>query len=138
MRLAPIFCTLAAFACHTGSSNTIGAAVLMSSLALGSSAVSRANGGCYAVCQQGESCNQRTGYCEPLPCHGLCRTDESCEEGFFGIKCVPGPAMSFSSQSVPASTTPPKPKSDAAKPPVPGAARPPVPDAAKPPAPDPG
>ena len=124
MRLTPVLCALAAVSCHTGSSNTVGAAVLMSSLALGSSAVSRANGGCYAVCQQGESCNQQTGYCEPLPCHGLCRTDESCEEGFFGIKCVPGPALSVSSQPVPASTVPPKAKSEVARPPVPDDARP--------------
>lgn len=127
MRLAAIACALSALACHTGSSNTLSGAVLMSSLALGSSAVSRAGGGCYAVCQQGESCNARTGFCEPLPCRGQCRSDESCEEGFFGIKCVPGPALSVSSGAAPASArapAPPKPSSDSTRPPVPEAASP--------------
>lgn len=134
MRIGILACALSAFACHTGSSNTLVGAAVMSSLALGSSAVSRANGGCYAVCQQGESCNQKTGYCEPLPCRGQCRADESCEEGFFGIKCVPGPALSVSSQPVPASTAPapPRQKSDAARLPVPEVAKPQVPEAARP------
>jgi hypothetical protein len=70
---------LALAGCRTGSAYTVGDAVVMTALALGSSAVSRANGGCYAVCQQGETCNEKTGYCEPLPCRGQCRTDESCE-----------------------------------------------------------
>ena len=104
-------------------------AAVMTSLALGASAANRAAGGCYAVCQQGEACNEKTGWCEALHCRGKCRADESCEEGFFGIKCVPGPALSVSSQSVPASTTPPpkdseKDKSQAPKPSVPDAAMP--------------
>ena len=132
MRIALLACALTA--CHTGSSNTLVGAAVMSSLALGSSAVSRANGGCYAVCQQGESCNTKTGSCDPLPCRGQCRADESCEEGFFGIKCVPGPALSVSSRSVPANTAPAplKEKSGAARPQVPGAAKPQVPEAARP------
>jgi len=123
-----LLAALALASCHTGSANTMGGAVVMSALALGSSAVSRASGGCYAVCQQGETCNEKTGYCDPLPCRGQCRADESCEEGFFGIKCVPGGAMiGVSSKSdgpataraVPASAPP---KQD--KPAVPDAAIP--------------
>lgn len=127
MRLAAIACALTAVSCHTGSANTLAGAALMSSLALGSSAVSRAHGGCYAVCQQGESCNNKNGLCEPLPCRGQCRADESCEEGFLGLKCVPGPALSVSSGAVPASAkSPPPPEATSAP------ARPPVPEAARP------
>ena len=68
--------------------------MIMTSLALGSSAANRAAGGCYAVCQQGEACNEKTGLCEALPCRGKCLPTESCEEGFFGVKCVPGAALS--------------------------------------------
>ena len=130
MRLAPILCALTAASCHTGSSNTLAGAAVMSTLALGSSVANRASGGCYAVCQQGESCNTRNGLCEALPCRGQCRADESCEEGFLGLKCGPGPALSVSSGAVPASARPPppappvSPQSEPARPPVPEAARP--------------
>jgi len=94
-------------------------------LGLGASAISRSMGGCYAVCQQGETCNEKNGLCEALPCRGKCRADESCEEGFFGLKCIPGPALSIStSTAVPAKATEPE------KPPAKD--KPQVPDAAKP------
>jgi hypothetical protein len=109
MRFVALACACAAISCHTGSSNTMVGAAVMTSLALGSSAAVRAAGGCYAVCQQGEQCNPKNGLCETLPCRGQCRADESCEEGFFGIKCVPGPALSVSSGAVPASTSLPPP-----------------------------
>jgi hypothetical protein len=107
---------LLAIGCHTGSSNTVAGAAIMTSLALGSSAASRAAGGCYAVCQQGESCNSATGLCEALPCRGKCRADESCEEGFFGIKCIPGPALSVSTASSKSTSAGKTPVPDAAKP----------------------
>ena len=126
MRLLSLLCACAALSCHTGSSNTLAGAAVMTSLAVGSSAVSRAYGGCYAVCSQGTACNEKTGLCEVLPCRGLCRADETCEEGFFGVKCLPGPALSVSSQAVPASTAPPPP------PPAPKGKKPSVPEAARP------
>ena len=79
--------------CHTGSANTVSGVAVMTALAVGSSAVNRASGGCYAVCSQGQTCNEKTGFCDVLPCRGLCNADESCEEGFFGIKCIPGGAV---------------------------------------------
>src|SRR5437764_14093779 len=126
MRSLMGICACALVSCHTGSSNTMAGAAIMTTLALGSSAANRAAGGCYAVCQQGERCNEKNGLCEALPCRGLCRADESCEEGFFGVKCLPGPALSVSSSSVPASLR------IAPSPPAKEKDNPPGPDAAKP------
>ena len=125
-----VLAALVLASCHTGSANTMTGAAVMTGLALGASAANRAAGGCYAVCQQGETCNEKTGLCEVLPCRGLCRADEACEEGFFGTRCVPGPALSISSKAIPASTAPATPKEkDKAKE---KDGKPPVPDAAKP------
>ncbi|MGZ6141982.1 MAG: hypothetical protein ACXWLM_01530 [Myxococcales bacterium] len=128
MRRLALILTCAALSCHTGSANTMTGAVVMSSLALGASAANRAAGGCYAVCQQGEACNEQTGLCEVLPCRGKCAIGESCEEGFFGIKCVPGPALSVSTASTGAKTLPPPPPPPEEKKPD----KPQVPDAARP------
>ena len=124
MRTAPFLFVISALACHTGSSNTMAGAAVMTTLALGSSAASRAAGGCYAVCQQGETCNEKNGLCEALPCRGKCNASETCEEGFFGIKCVPGPALSVTAgTAAPASAKEPPPKQND-KPQVPDAAKP--------------
>src|SRR5205814_5305634 len=126
MRFLVAVLALALVSCHTGSSNTMAGAAIMSSFALGASAANRAAGGCYAVCQQGERCNEKNGLCEALPCRGLCRGDESCEEGFFGVKCIPGPALSVTSSPVPASVKlpPPPPAKDKYKPQVPDSPKP--------------
>lgn len=129
MRVLTAFALFCA-SCHTGSSNTAAGAVIMTSLALGSSAYSRAHGGCYAVCQQGERCNESTGYCEALPCRGQCNANETCEEGFFGIKCLPGAPLAV--QSSTAQSVKPKPPAPPAEKPQ---DRPRVPDAAAPEAP---
>src|SRR5260221_6176198 len=114
---------------QTDSASPASGAAIMTALALGSSAVSRSQGGCYAVCQQGETCNEKTGWCEPLPCRGQCRADESCEEGFFGIKCVPGGAItgvtSPAAAPAPAKSVPaPEASPDKDKRPGPAAAKP--------------
>jgi hypothetical protein len=128
MRILIGICALAIASCHTGSSNTIAGAAVMTSLALGASAANRAAGGCYAVCQQGETCNEATGLCEVMRCRGKCRADESCEEGFFGIKCIPGPALSVSTGATAVNVKPPPPPPPQEK----EKDKPPVPDAAKP------
>ena len=88
-----------------GVSTGTGAAV-STGAALAASAGARALGGCYAICQQGEVCNARTGFCEVLPCHGLCTGGEKCDEGFFGDKCVKDDGVSSTTattQAAPAS-----------------------------------
>ena len=125
MRSLSVLCVLAALACHTGSSNTVAGAAIMTTLALGSSAASRASGGCWAVCQQGEQCNEKTGLCEALPCRGLCNEGETCEEGFFGVKCLPVAGLAISASQL--EPPPPPPIEDGAQ-----KLKPQVPDAAKP------
>jgi hypothetical protein len=66
MLRAPIALLLASAlcaACRTSSATAVGMAV-MTPLALGSSALSRAGGGCWASCQPFEQCNSSTGLCE--------------------------------------------------------------------------
>jgi len=106
MRRAPIILVLA-LACSghqvgtaMGAGVSTGAGVATATaVALAASAGSRALGGCYAICQQGEICNARSGLCEVLPCHGLCGAGEKCDTGFFGDKCVQGDGLSATSKS---------------------------------------
>ena len=88
--------------CHANT-NAVAGALVMTPLALGASAISRSSGGCYAVCQQGEHCNEKNGLCEALPCRGQCPASQSCEETFFGIKCIDGTPLSVQGKAVPAS-----------------------------------
>ncbi|QRN99961.1 hypothetical protein JRI60_13475 [Archangium violaceum] len=52
--------------------------------------VSRAQGGCYASCYPGTTCNRKTGYCDPLPCRGECLPHEQCVEEGLSSRCVAG------------------------------------------------
>jgi hypothetical protein len=79
-------------ACITGSANTLAGAATMTALATGSAVAERAAGGCIAICANGTTCNPRTGFCEALPCRGLCASDQHCENSFAESKCVPGVA----------------------------------------------
>ena len=101
-----VVCALLLAGCHANTSSLAGAAV-MAPLALGASAISRATGGCYAVCQQGEQCNSRNGLCEALPCRGQCPASQGCEETFFGIKCIDGVPLQVHSNAEPATAKQP-------------------------------
>ena len=70
--------------------STLVGASTMTAAAIGSSAMQRKSGGCYAVCTSGTTCNPRTGLCERMPCDGLCTADEHCEVTAIESKCVPG------------------------------------------------
>jgi len=124
MRTGVLLATAMLFSCHTGSSNTAAGALIMTPLAIGSSALSRAQGGCYAVCQQGERCNEKNGFCEALPCRGLCSASETCEEGFFGVKCLPAAPLSITTSTASSKPAPPPPPPSSEKPKVPDAAAP--------------
>jgi hypothetical protein len=125
MRSLGLLCVLSVLSCHTGSSNTVAGAIIMTTLALGSSAMSRSSGGCWAVCQQGERCNEKTGLCEALPCRGLCNQGETCDEGFLGVKCLPVAGLAISASQL--EPPPPPPVEDGAQ-----KRKPQIPDAAKP------
>jgi hypothetical protein len=56
------------------------------------SGMSRANGGCWAACPTGTTCNPHSGLCEELPCRGLCSSNEHCEITPASSHCMPGTA----------------------------------------------
>ena len=63
-------------------------AAVNTGVALGTSAISRSQGGCYAACPVGTTCNETTGYCDPLPCRGECAPFEQCIEDKLVYRCV--------------------------------------------------
>jgi hypothetical protein len=82
------FLLAVALGCGHAVSTPVGVGVA-TAVAAGTSAYSRSQGGCYAICQQGETCNGNTGLCEPLPCHASCSSDERCDQsGAFGDRCI--------------------------------------------------
>ena len=75
-------------ACQGSAPNALAGAVIGTALGLTASAVSRVNGGCYASCPTGTTCNEVTGLCEPLPCRGRCSRDEVCDTTSTVPQCV--------------------------------------------------
>ena|SRR6266851_7466034 len=67
----------------------VGAAV-GTAVGLTAAGISRANGGCYASCPTGTTCNGATGFCDELPCRGLCSAEEHCEMTPTSWKCMAG------------------------------------------------
>jgi hypothetical protein len=68
-------------ACATGGGGGGAADALVNVAIAGAVAgVRRSQGDCYSPCAPGTACNNATGFCEPLPCRGLCRPDERCEQ----------------------------------------------------------
>jgi hypothetical protein len=108
---------LFAAGCHTGSANTFAGAASFTALAIGAAAVSRASGGCIAVCTNGTACNPATGFCEVLPCRGRCEPDEHCEVAFSSSRCMPGSVASVAKEAkgtertIPLAPPPPPPNS---------------------------
>jgi hypothetical protein len=70
-----------------GADGAIVNALLNTSIAMGSAAAQRAAGGCYSTCPVGTACDTSTGYCEPLPCRGQCRSDERCVQLGLDERC---------------------------------------------------
>ncbi len=54
------------------------------------SGVSRASGGCYAICTGTDICNPQTGFCDPNPC-SACSTIQHCETTGALPRCVDNP-----------------------------------------------
>lgn len=63
-------------------------AAINTGVAVGASAVSRSQGGCYASCPAGTRCNASTGYCDPIPCRGECDPFQECIEDRLTYRCV--------------------------------------------------
>ncbi len=65
-------------------------AALNTAVGVGAAAASRSVGGCYSACPPGTACNQETGYCDALPCRGLCQGNEYCDNSGPLERCVKG------------------------------------------------
>ena len=63
-------------------------AIVNTAIAATASGISRANGGCYAACPPGTTCDPATGYCITLPCRGRCKAHEQCVENGIEAQCV--------------------------------------------------
>lgn len=74
--------------CKSGGSGDVASAVINTTIAVAASGVSRSQGGCYAACPTGTTCDASTGYCVSLPCRGQCKAHEQCVEEGIKSKCV--------------------------------------------------
>jgi hypothetical protein len=74
--------------CKSGGSGDAASAVINTTIAVAASGVSRSQGGCYASCPPGTSCDPSTGYCVSLPCRGQCKAHEQCVEDGLKSRCV--------------------------------------------------
>lgn len=96
------------------STGAVEAALLNTAVAMGTSAASRASGGCYAACPVGTTCNEKTGMCDTLPCRGECNPYERCEENGLVSRCVP---MSMPEGSLTIKPAPARPQAASSEPP---------------------
>jgi hypothetical protein len=76
-----------ALGCGTSGATLFGA-TLNTAIGVGAAAGSRAQGGCYATCTAGSTCNPASGMCERVPCGGECPPGESCEDSPTGQRCI--------------------------------------------------
>lgn len=75
-------------ACRGAGSGEVAEAVINSAMAVTAAGVSRSNGGCYAACPPGTTCDPNTGYCVTLPCRGRCKAHEQCVENGLEGQCI--------------------------------------------------
>jgi hypothetical protein len=74
--------------CAGAAAGAVSSAAINTAMAGTVSAVRRANGECFTICNPGSACNKATGMCDPLPCGGQCAFDQKCESTYLGDKCV--------------------------------------------------
>jgi hypothetical protein len=86
--LALTVSALTALGC-ANAGGAVATAAVNTAIAATASGVRRANGECFTPCNPGTQCAPGTGLCEPLPCGGRCRPDETCERTSVSDRCVP-------------------------------------------------
>jgi hypothetical protein len=74
--------------CRSGGSGDVASAVINTTIAVAASGVSRSQGGCYAACPTGTTCDPNSGYCVSLPCRGQCKAHEQCVEDGLKSQCI--------------------------------------------------
>jgi hypothetical protein len=72
-----------------GGQSPVGNAAINTAIAGGVAVERRHEGECYTPCTPGNVCNPKTGYCEPIPCQGTCREDQTCDASGLVPHCVP-------------------------------------------------
>lgn len=90
MRVPGAFAVLLLSSCatQTGAADSVGAALLNTAVAATVSGIERAQGRCFSPCAPGTACNPSTGFCEALPCRGLCDPTQICERSGRTERCV--------------------------------------------------
>ncbi|MEI7705693.1 MAG: hypothetical protein WCK73_13970 [Deltaproteobacteria bacterium] len=81
IRSGLLLLTLCAGACKSSAPYSAASMAINGGLAAGASALSRSQGGCYAMCVGGTVCNTRTGFCDPvgsIVCLGIDSDPPSC------------------------------------------------------------
>jgi hypothetical protein len=106
MRL--ILCSAFLLSCSGAGAN----AVFSTGVALASAAASRSAGGCYASCPTGTACNPKTGYCDEVPCRGLCSSLEECVGWNWFAHCETRRSVVLETTSGPAPKPPDPPPDD--------------------------
>lgn len=81
--------------CAAAGAGAIAGATTTAAIATGVGAYRMSEGECFTVCARGTTCNRKTGYCDPLPCHGMCRDEERCDDSGLIPKCVPDSSKIF-------------------------------------------
>ena len=74
--------------CQSGGSGAVAAAAINTTIGLATAGASRSQGGCYASCPSGTTCDSTTGFCAPLPCRGRCKAHEQCVEDGLKSQCI--------------------------------------------------
>lgn len=74
--------------CAGAAAGAVASAAINTAMAGTASAVRRANGECFTICNPGSKCNNATGMCDPIPCGGRCNFDQKCESTYLGDQCV--------------------------------------------------
>ncbi len=62
--------------------------VIATGTAVAAAAINRSQGGCIAACPVGTTCNAATGFCDTLPCRGMCGVNEVCAVRPDGERCM--------------------------------------------------
>ncbi len=91
-RLALFLALAAASACKSSGPYTLPAAAIETGIAVAFSAAQRSEGGCFATCTNGTTCNPNSGFCERISAsaHCACPAGQICVEGSRGdTRCVP-------------------------------------------------
>ncbi len=74
--------------CASGGSGAAASAIINTAVATGVAGARRAGGDCYTACPPATTCNEKTGYCDPLPCRGECQQGQRCDESSVFPRCV--------------------------------------------------